>query len=343
MKIRLGVPARAIPVLALAALALTACGTFTGIPSHGGGKRFAIEQELVAATARAVAKDIDVTPLVGRRAAMFVVVMGDQGSGNLAGGRYSIEAALRGQYSNLPSIITSNRFPTVPGEATTTTGDVVSTTVTTSVLDSPSRSKVTTDDAGFGAEAGVRYQGLSAYRSEAFINPNDVQFLSAVLQEVFTLRGVILVPPDAAEVDIFVTVDVFGTVRRRVDWHIANQERLLAKTALEVIAIERGTGKIILKPTVSAFEAEYIEQYYLWAGPVWTVKEVRRSDPLLVDFTSLEIPSAVSRAQGITPPVFSKATGAVAASADVTRPKPLTRPLAAPDPSRPEDVKKVLQ
>lgn len=330
-------------LLSFVALLLSACGTFTGIPSHGGGKRFAIEQELIAATARAVAKDIDVTPLVGRRAAMFVVVMGDQGSGNLAGGRYSIEAAIRGQYSNLPSVVTSNRFPTVPSTATTTTGQIVSTTTTTSVLDAPSRSKVTTDDVGFGAEAGVRYQGLSAYRAEAFINPNDVQFLSAVLQEVFTLRGVILVPPATAEVDIFVTVDVFGTVRSRVDWHVANQERLLAKTALEVMAIERGTGNIILKPTVSAFEAEYIEQYYLWAGPVSTVKEVRRADPLLVDFRSLDIPSAVSRAQGITAPVFRKTPGAVTANEGVTRPKPLTKPLPAPEPSRPEDVKKLLQ
>lgn len=31
-------------------LSLTACGTLTGIPSHGGGKRFAIEQELVSAS-----------------------------------------------------------------------------------------------------------------------------------------------------------------------------------------------------------------------------------------------------------------------------------------------------
>ena len=32
-----------LAVLALAAALLTACGTLTGIPSHGGGKRFAVE------------------------------------------------------------------------------------------------------------------------------------------------------------------------------------------------------------------------------------------------------------------------------------------------------------
>lgn len=45
------------PILAfLLTVILTACGTLTGIPSHGGGKRFAIEQELVTASARAAVK-----------------------------------------------------------------------------------------------------------------------------------------------------------------------------------------------------------------------------------------------------------------------------------------------
>ncbi|MCL6045799.1 hypothetical protein M5Z51_09035, partial [Neisseria meningitidis] len=39
-------------------LVLTACGTLTGIPAHGGGKRFAVEQELVAASSRAAVKEM---------------------------------------------------------------------------------------------------------------------------------------------------------------------------------------------------------------------------------------------------------------------------------------------
>ncbi|EMT0981806.1 adhesin, partial [Neisseria gonorrhoeae] len=47
-----------IPIL-FSVFILSACGTLTGIPSHGGGKRFAVEQELVAASARAAVKDMD--------------------------------------------------------------------------------------------------------------------------------------------------------------------------------------------------------------------------------------------------------------------------------------------
>ena len=65
----------------LTVLTLSACGTLTGIPSHGGGKRFAVEQELVAASARAAAKDMDLRPLTGRRVAVHIAAMGDQGGG----------------------------------------------------------------------------------------------------------------------------------------------------------------------------------------------------------------------------------------------------------------------
>ena len=45
----------------------SACGTITGIPSHGGGKRFAIEQELVSAASRKAIKDVDLTTLAGKK------------------------------------------------------------------------------------------------------------------------------------------------------------------------------------------------------------------------------------------------------------------------------------
>ena len=56
-------------------LLLTACGTLTGIPSHGGGKRFAVEQELVTASARAAIKNMDLHNLQGRRVALYVSTM----------------------------------------------------------------------------------------------------------------------------------------------------------------------------------------------------------------------------------------------------------------------------
>ncbi|EMR8419144.1 TPA: adhesin MafA, partial [Neisseria gonorrhoeae] len=106
-------------LLLLIPLVLTACGTLTGIPAHGGGKRFAVEQELVAASSRAAVKEMDLSALKGRKAALYVSVMGDQGSGNISGGRYSIDALIRGGYHNNPDSATRYSYPAYDTTATT--------------------------------------------------------------------------------------------------------------------------------------------------------------------------------------------------------------------------------
>ncbi|MFW5330182.1 hypothetical protein [Hydrogenophaga sp. ZJX-1] len=73
----------------VALLALASCGTLTGIPAHGGGKRFATEQRLVSASIRAALKDIDVTALRGKRAALVFDLVADEGGGSLSGGRWT--------------------------------------------------------------------------------------------------------------------------------------------------------------------------------------------------------------------------------------------------------------
>ena len=75
--------------LSLAVLTLTGCGTLTGIPAHGGGKRFATEQRLVSASIRSALKDVDITSLKGKRAALVFDIVADEGGGNMAGGRIS--------------------------------------------------------------------------------------------------------------------------------------------------------------------------------------------------------------------------------------------------------------
>ena len=101
------------------------------------------------------------------------------------------------------------------------------------------------------------------------------------------LKGAVPTPPAEADIDVYVSVDVFGTIRSRTDWHLVNEESLIAKTALEIMAISRNTGMVLISPQTASFEAEYSEQYYLWAGPFETKKQLRRSAPLLADFTDL--------------------------------------------------------
>ena len=59
--------------------------------------------------------------------------------------------------------------------------------------------------------------------------------------------------------DVYITVDVFGTVYTRVDWFLANNEILRAKTAMEVFAVNTESGLVVMPPQAAVAEAEYNE------------------------------------------------------------------------------------
>jgi hypothetical protein len=141
---------------------------------------------------------------------------------------------------------------------------------------------------GYGGEAqlGVEYKGLGSYQNSEEISSDDLQYLSGLMETYLFLQGVNVVPPSEADIDVYITVDVFGTVRTRVDWFLANNEILRAKTALEVMAIEHLTGQLVMPPQSASVEAEYNEQYILWAGPIIITKFLHNSEPLLSDFSS---------------------------------------------------------
>lgn len=311
----------------------------TGIPGHGGGKRFSVEQELVAAATRGAIKQLDLTQLKGKKVNLYVNAIGDSGAGNLLGGRFSIASQLRGDYIHSPVTEEKSTFPryqstttsnnqtssrdsstvssdsgssssndsttvggisegstdsTVSGNSSTTSSSnnsssTTSSNVTTtdSVLSVPDSTRTRQKGSGSFAQLGVEYRGLGAYHNSEEIVSNDLQYLSALLQTYLFLQGVHIVPPSEAEVDVYVTVDVFGTVRTRIEWFLANNEILKAKASMEVMAVDHLTGELLMAPQSVNAESEYNEQYILWAGPIIIKKTLNKSEPLLSDFTDL--------------------------------------------------------
>ncbi|MBQ9600787.1 MAG: hypothetical protein IJR46_02130, partial [Neisseriaceae bacterium] len=274
--------------LSLSLFTLTACGTLTGIPAHGGGKRFAVEQELISASSRAAVKNIDLSALKGKKVAVFIAMMGDQGSGSISGGRYSLDALIRGEYQNLPKSITQYTYPNYETTAQTDTDGLTGTTTSTSVLNAPSYSVNRNEGQNFRGGMGLNINGLGDYKNETLIqNPQDAAFFSRLIQTVLFLKGISVVPNEYADVFLFVNVDVFGTIRSRTEFHLYNAESLKSQTKIEYFAIDKMTQKVVVKPTVSAFESQYKENYVLWTGPFKTVKTVQMAEPLLVDFADL--------------------------------------------------------
>lgn len=96
------------------------------------------------------------------------------------------------------------------------------------------------------------------------------------------------IPTDPkADVLVYVTVDVFGTVRSRFDALAYNNETVKAETSFEISAFDKD-GKMIMKPTVSNREAQYREHYLMWAGPFVSTERVMPGTGLLVDFTDVD-------------------------------------------------------
>lgn len=296
--------------LSISLLSLTACGTMTGIPAHGGGKRFAVEQELISASSRAAVKNIDLSALQGKKVAVFVSMIGDQGSGIMTGGRYSIDALIRGEYQNLPKSITQYTYPTYDTTAQTDTDGLTGTTQSTSVLNAPSVAQSHSTRHNKQANIGLNINGLGDYKNETLIqNPQDGAFFSRLIQTVLFLKGIQIVPSEYADVDLFVNVDVFGTIRSRTEFHLYNAESLKSQTKIEYFAIDKHSREVIVKPTVSSFESQYKENYLLWSGPFKTVKTIKAAEPLLVDFSDISPSSNVSGSLNNSDDEFNSQTG----------------------------------
>ena len=241
----------------LIALCLSACGTVTGVPSHGGGKRFAVEQELISASARGALRAINLAPLAGRSVRVVFASIGDEGSGNLTGGRLSLDRVLSAAYSS---------------------GAVTRTDIAGGLSQQAVRGVAS------AAGLGLNSDGATSYRSEAFINPRDTDFLSSLVTGHLLMAGAQIKgnPALPAEALVIVLVDVFGTIRDRTDFLVYNRERLRARTALEIVVVRQSDGTVVLPAQRGAAEAEWSEDYVLWSGPTGTRRSLHRVDDLLM-------------------------------------------------------------
>jgi hypothetical protein len=232
--------------------AVSGCASYIGMPSHGGGKRFATEQELIAASARAAIKAIDLPVVANHILAVTIVMMGDDGSGTLAGGRMGLDVGLRKAVS--PSAVL-----------------------------------------GFGNE------GRSVtYLNNGIPNPNDSLFFKTLVLISLRQRGHHLAEPPQATHELFVIVDVFGTVHERKDFQISNSESLTAKTKLEYSLFELSTKKLVTVPAVASFEATYRENYIVWSGPVNVQTTVKAAAPLLVNFSDIAVLQKVAEERAVS-------------------------------------------
>jgi hypothetical protein len=154
---------------------------------------------------------------------------------------------------------------------------------------SPSATQSTSRTEGTRREhtASIAYRGLGEYQNFP-VPKSDASLLMGLVRNYLMLKGVVPTTPNDPNADVllYVTVDIFGTVRSRFDALLYNNETVKAETSLEIMAFDR-TGQLILAPQSSNREARYREHYVMWTGPVTSQEQVYPGQGLLVDFSQV--------------------------------------------------------
>lgn len=153
---------------------------------------------------------------------------------------------------------------------------------------SPTQSTTVTEGTQREHTATLQYKGLGEYQNFN-VPKSDASLLMGLVRNYMLLNGVIPTTPTDpnAEVLVYVTVDIFGTVRSRFDALLYNNETVKAETSFEVMAFDR-SGNNIMRPQVANRESQYREHYLLWAGPITSQEKVYQGQGLLVDFTQVD-------------------------------------------------------
>jgi len=231
-----------IILISLFSLSLISCGTYTPFPSHGGGKRFAVEQMLVSAVSKKAIADLPIENIKGKKVLLETSVVYDEGGGYNNGGRPYLNEVISGVYQDTKARATS--------------------TTTASIGASISR-------------------GDRSYVKDLSVNNSDSRHFSNLLLTSL-IRNNVLVNPTQVEGDpeflVEVIVDILGTVRSKTDWAVSNSENLKAIISLEYVIspMVKNGGKRIVGSI--AYEALYSEQYIAWMGPTKTTTKVSKID-----------------------------------------------------------------
>lgn len=230
---------------------LQGCGSFTPMPSYGGGKRFAIEQQLVSAVAKRAISDLPVEDLRGLKGYVNITVIFDEGGGFVNGGRLSASEMLGASTNSARSYLG---------------GDIIN---------NSSRNK--------SAELTVNAsKAQTNYAKDLSFNSSDARHFTN-LASSFLLRNNILKDPNpetdgVADFIMEITVDTLGTIWRRTDWGLVNSDSLTAVISYEYMIIPlKDEFKNISKVGSISYQGKYQDNYVFWMGPTKSETIIRKS------------------------------------------------------------------
>jgi hypothetical protein len=235
---------------------ISGCGTWRGIPSHGGGKRFDEEQRVVACAIRKAVADMNVSELRGMKIQVHTDSLAQNGGGQL----------------------------TFPGLASVSAGY--------NEIETDGRSNNIYSRDGWDTGASVKTD--LDLKPTVFATDSDLKYFEATLNMKLLHSGVSITAknPDCV---LYVLVDVLGTNRSRNDSLIAWKDNLRATCELTYYALEPKNNGLFFSARRSCAESTYYEKSFLLLNNYQTGREMEAITPtyMPVDGNNTNLPVSI--------------------------------------------------
>jgi hypothetical protein len=227
-----------IPV-ALAAVVLTGCATFRGMPAHGGGKRFDEEQRVVTASIRHASQQMNFSRLKKRKVAIEVTSLETSGTGQAFYPGLGTVNAYYDWYKEVNDFnMDQANIPATPNPGYIKDNESVRDNIRTT----------------------PNFEFNPSLKANNNITRQDVDYLTRVLEMRLRHDGFQVVPLNQAEVYLVVLVDALGTNLSRKDFLVAFDDDLKATCEMTYYAINPADQKLIFAAHAVASESAYMER-----------------------------------------------------------------------------------
>ena len=230
----------ALPI-SLATLLISACASFRGMPTHGGGKRFDEEQRVVSASIRHAANQMDFSKIKSRRVAIEVTSLETSGTGQAFYPGLGSVNTYYDYYDELQKFDFSHRKMALTPEAGS--GFVKD-----------------NDSTRDNIRVTPNFEFNPSLRANNNITSQDVDYLSKVLEMRLRHDGFQIVPLPQAEAYIVVLVDALGTNLGRKDFLLAFDDDLKASCEMTYYVINPNDQKVICAARAVSSASEYMER-----------------------------------------------------------------------------------
>jgi len=233
-------------LLLVTSLVLTSCYSFTGVPAHGGGKRFYEEQKLVASSVQKACDQIKTQPLKGKKVTIKLVSMETSGGAQITMPNNAF-SSMRLDYG----------FTNTLNNVTEFASDLAQVNSDPNLSSNRERSSEEQNVRLLRPEGELQLNTNPIYRPFFNRSSEDVNYLRKAVEMKMQMEGVELVSSSEADVTLNILVNALGTKNATLSSPFKINESLEASCDLTYYAVENKSKDLLISKNRATSIARY--------------------------------------------------------------------------------------